>query len=139
VRLLERYPRLKIAGMLSPPFRPLSPAEDAEHIRAINNSGADFLWVSLGCPKQEQWLYDHREQLQIVLGGGAGAVFNFFSGHTPRAPGWVRFLGLEWLMRLLAEPRRLSQRYLVRYPKFVGQFLWHSIRNMNGKQKGSRA
>lgn len=132
-KLLERYPRLKIAGMLSPPFRPLSPEEDEEHIRVINTSGADFLWVSLGCPKQEEWLYDRRERLRVVLGGGAGAVFNFFSGHTVRAPRWVRFLGLEWVMRLLAEPKRLSQRYLVRYPKFVGKFLLYSIRDVSGK------
>ena len=138
-KLLERYPNLRIAGMLSPPFRPLSPEEDAEYVRAINDSGADFLWVSLGCPKQEQWLYDHREQLRVILGGGAGAVFNFFSGHTVRAPGWIRFLGLEWLLRLLSEPKRLGQRYLVRYPKFVATFFSHAVRTANGKRKARPA
>ncbi len=126
-RLGKRYPHLKIAGMYSPPFRPPTPEEDEEHVRMINSSGADFLWVSLGCPKQEQWLYDHRDRLNVVVGGGSGAVFNFFSGETFKAPDWVRYLGLEWLLRLLLEPRRLYRRYLLKYPKFVVQFLWHSM------------
>jgi len=126
-RLLGRYPKLKIAGMFSPPFRPLSAEEDEAHVRMINESGADFLWVSLGCPKQEKWLYDHRDKLRVVVGGGAGAVFNFFSGQTTKAPDWVRYMGLEWFLRLLIEPRRLYRRYLLKYPKFVVQFLRHSL------------
>lgn len=125
--LLRRYPNLKIAGMLSPPFRPLTPAEDEEHIRAINASGADFLWVSLGCPKQEQWLFDHRDRLRVVAGGGAGAVFNMLAGQTSKAPPWVRKAGLEWVMRVLKEPKRLGYRYLVRYPRFMAQFVLHSL------------
>ena len=78
-RLLERFPNLNIAGMYSPPFRALSPKEDEEDVRMINDSKADFLWISLGCPKQEKWLYDHRNRFDVVLGGGAGAVFNFCS------------------------------------------------------------
>jgi N-acetylglucosaminyldiphosphoundecaprenol N-acetyl-beta-D-mannosaminyltransferase len=89
----------------------------------INESGADFLWVSLGCPKQEQWLYDHRDQLTVVAGGGAGAVFNFFSGKTYKAPDWIRYSGMEWILRLLLEPRRLFRRYLLKYPKFIILFL----------------
>lgn len=126
-RLLRRYPRLNIAGMFSPPFRPLSAQEDEKHVSMINDSGADFLWVSLGCPKQEKWLYDHRDKLRVVVGGGSGAVFNFFSGQTLKAPGWVRYMGLEWILRLLIEPRRLYRRYLLKYPKFVVQFLLHSL------------
>jgi N-acetylglucosaminyldiphosphoundecaprenol N-acetyl-beta-D-mannosaminyltransferase len=125
--LLQRYPDLNIAGMHSPPFRPPTSEEVAEDIRMINESGADFLWVSLGCPKQEQWLYDHREALSVVVGGGAGAVFNFFSGDTRRAPAWVRYVGLEWLLRLMMEPKRLFSRYCIRYPKFVLGFLWRSL------------
>jgi N-acetylglucosaminyldiphosphoundecaprenol N-acetyl-beta-D-mannosaminyltransferase len=126
-RLLRSYPNLNIAGMFSPPFRSLSAQEDEEHVRMINDSGADFLWVSLGCPKQERWLFDHREKLRVVVGGGAGAVFNFFSGKTLRAPSWVRFMGLEWLLRLLIEPRRLYRRYLLKYPKFIVKFFQHSL------------
>jgi N-acetylglucosaminyldiphosphoundecaprenol N-acetyl-beta-D-mannosaminyltransferase len=113
--------------MLSPPFRPLSAQEDEEHVRMINESRADFLWVSLGCPKQERWLFDHRDKLHVVVGGGAGAVFNFLSGKTLEAPGWVRSLGLEWLLRLLIEPKRLYRRYLLKYPIFAVKFLQHSL------------
>jgi N-acetylglucosaminyldiphosphoundecaprenol N-acetyl-beta-D-mannosaminyltransferase len=126
-RLLERYPNLDIAGMYSPPFRRLSPEEDEEHVRIINDSGADFVWVSLGCPKQEKWLYDHRHRLTAVAGGGAGAVFNFFSGETFKAPDWVRYMGLEWILRLLMEPKRLFHRYCIKYPIFMFRFLKYSM------------
>jgi N-acetylglucosaminyldiphosphoundecaprenol N-acetyl-beta-D-mannosaminyltransferase len=126
-RLLERYPNLKIAGMFSPPFRPLTVEEDEDHVRMINNSGADFLWVSLGCPKQEKWLFDHRKRLNVVVGGGAGAVFNFFSGQTFKAPNWVRYMGLEWILRLAIEPKRLFRRYCIKYPVFIFRFIQHSL------------
>ncbi len=126
-RLLERYPNLKIAGMYSPPFRPLTPGEDEEDVRMINDSGADFLWVSLGCPKQERWLYDHRNRLDVLVGGGAGAVFNFLSGDTFKAPDWVRYMGLEWILRLLVEPKRLFRRYCIKYPIFVFRFIEYSL------------
>lgn len=126
-RLLERYPNLKIAGMYSPPFRPLTPQEDEEDVRMINESGADFLWISLGCPKQERWLYDHRNRLEAVVGGGAGAVFNFLSGDTFKAPNWVRYMGLEWILRLVIEPKRLFRRYCIKYPIFVFRFIQYSF------------
>jgi len=126
-RLLERYPKLKIAGVYSPPFRPLTPEEDEQDVRMINDAGADFLWVSLGCPKQERWLYDHRNRLNCVVGGGAGAVFNFLSGETFKAPDWIRYSGMEWILRLLVEPKRLFRRYCIKYPIFVFRFLKFSM------------
>jgi N-acetylglucosaminyldiphosphoundecaprenol N-acetyl-beta-D-mannosaminyltransferase len=117
--LLLKYPKLNICGMLSPPFRPLSKEEDDEYIKKINAATPDFLWVSLGCPKQETWLYDHRHSLKAVVGGGSGAVFNFFSGDSKKAPNWIRYLGMEWLLRLFYEPKRLWKRYLIKYPKFL--------------------
>ena len=137
-RLLERYPNLKIVGMYSPPFRPLSPEEDEEDIRMINDSGADFLWVSLGCPKQEKWLYDHRNALTAVVGGGAGAVFNFLSGDTFKAPNWVRYMGLEWVLRLSMEPKRLFSRYCIKYPIFVFRFIKYSL-GMKGTKQSTPA
>jgi N-acetylglucosaminyldiphosphoundecaprenol N-acetyl-beta-D-mannosaminyltransferase len=122
LKLLLKYPKLKISGMLSPPFRPLTPEEDKEHIKLINDSKSDFLWVSLGCPKQETWLYDHRKDLNVIVGGGAGAVFNFLSGNSFKAPNFIRYLGLEWFLRFLLEPKRLWRRYLVKYPKFIFYF-----------------
>lgn len=133
--LLRRYPNLRIAEMLSPPFRPLTAQENEEYIRIINASGADFLWVSLGCPKQEQWLYDHRDRLRVVAGGGAGAVFNFFSGEIRKAPTWIRYMGMEWVFRLMVEPKRLYRRYLIRYPMFVFWFVQYSLGFGSQKEK----
>jgi N-acetylglucosaminyldiphosphoundecaprenol N-acetyl-beta-D-mannosaminyltransferase len=122
-KLLARYPRLSIAGMFSPPFRQLTSDEIDGHVALINDSNADFLWVSLGCPKQELWLYEHRNQLKVVAGGGAGAVFNFLSGQTIKAPKWVRKIGMEWFLRFILEPKRLCKRYMLKYPKFVFYFI----------------
>jgi N-acetylglucosaminyldiphosphoundecaprenol N-acetyl-beta-D-mannosaminyltransferase len=130
--LKQRYPRLQIAGMYAPPFRELNDEEKQDVIHMINAAKPDFLWVSLGCPKQEIWLYEHRDKLDVVVGGGAGAVFNFISGDTAAAPQWVKYAGLEWLMRLLMEPRRLYKRYLIRYPRFITAFLRHHLRWRQG-------
>lgn len=121
--LLAQYPNLTIVGTFSPPFRTLSPEEEEEHIDLINAAKPDFLWVSLGCPKQELWLYRNREKLGSMIGGGAGAVFNFISGETKKAPKWIQYSGLEWLMRLYLSPKRLYQRYLVKYPKCVWNWM----------------
>ncbi|MBG6081032.1 N-acetylglucosaminyldiphosphoundecaprenol N-acetyl-beta-D-mannosaminyltransferase [Rubrivivax gelatinosus] len=110
-RLLATWPALRIAGSLSPPFRALTPAEDAEIVERINASGAGVVFVSLGCPKQERWMAAHRGAVQGVM-IGVGAAFDFHAGTIQRAPGWMRNAGLEWLHRLLSEPRRLWRRYL---------------------------
>lgn len=125
-RLRARWPRLRVAGAIAPPFRPLSAAEDEAHVRAINASGAGTVWVSLGCPKQEQWMAAHRGRVQAVM-VGVGAAFDFHAGTVVRAPAWMRDNGLEWLHRLLSEPRRLGRRYLVTNTLFLwgalGQWL----------------
>lgn len=121
--LLKKYPNLKIAGMYSPPFRKLTPEEEDQHIDMINSTRPDFLWVSLGCPKQELWLYRNRHKLNAVVGGGAGAVFNFLSGDTIKAPALIQYMGLEWLMRLSLNPKRLYRRYLIKYPKLLYKWI----------------
>jgi N-acetylglucosaminyldiphosphoundecaprenol N-acetyl-beta-D-mannosaminyltransferase len=110
-RLRATWPQLRIAGSLSPPFRPLTPAEDAQVIERINTSGAGVVFVSLGCPKQERWMAEHRGAVRAVM-IGVGAAFDFHAGTVSRAPVWMRQHGLEWLHRLLSEPRRLWRRYL---------------------------
>ncbi len=117
-RLLQRWPALRIAGAVAPPFRPLSTAEDEAIVRQINASGAGTVWVSLGCPKQERWMAAHRGRVQAVM-VGVGAAFDFHAGSVPRAPAWMRDHGLEWLHRLASEPRRLWRRYLVTNTAFV--------------------
>ena len=123
-----RYPGIRIAGMVSPPFRPETPEEDAETVRRINESGAALVWIGLGAPKQERWMAAHRGRLNgVMLGVGAG--FNFYAGTVRRAPVWVQKIGMEWLYRLFQDPKRLANRYLVTNAKYiwylVGEF-FHS-------------
>jgi N-acetylglucosaminyldiphosphoundecaprenol N-acetyl-beta-D-mannosaminyltransferase len=116
--LMRRWPTLRLAGSRSPPFRPLTAAELEADFADIRASGAGIVWVGLGCPKQERWMAAHREQLPLVL-VGVGAAFDFLGGRLARAPLWMRRCGLEWLFRLLQEPRRLAGRYLVTNTRFV--------------------
>lgn len=119
-RLLQTFPGLRIAGSVSPPFRPLTPEEDAEFVRTIVESGAGTVWVSLGCPKQELWMAEHRGRIPKVM-VGVGAAFDYHAGTLRRAPSWMQHAGLEWLHRLGSEPRRLWRRYLGTNTVFVWQ------------------
>lgn len=116
--LLAAFPGLKIMGAISPPFRALTPDEDATIVDQINASGAGVVFVSLGCPKQELWMAAHRGRVHAVM-IGVGAAFDFHAGTTRRAPRWMQNSGLEWLHRLLSEPRRLGKRYFVTNSLFI--------------------
>lgn len=116
--LRARWPALRIAGAESPPFRALTPEEDAAVVQRINASGACTVWVSLGCPKQELWMAAHRGRVHAVM-LGVGAAFDFHAGVVPRAPAWMRNNGLEWLHRLASEPGRLWKRYLLTNTSFM--------------------
>jgi len=118
----ERYPSLKIAYAYSPPFRKLTKEEDEAIVKAINESGARILFVGLGCPKQERWMGEHKGRVRAVM-LGVGAAFDFFAGVKPKAPRWMQQMGLEWLFRLMTEPRRLWRRYFRHNPRFVILFL----------------
>ena len=131
--LLEQYPNLNIIGSYSPPFRALTVEEDKKVIEMINVASPDFLWISLGCPKQEEWMFDHRKVLNPMIAGGAGAVFNFLAGETKRAPRWIQYSGFEWFYRFLLNPKKLANRYLIKYPKFMYLFLKHEIIGVNVK------
>ena len=109
--LEERYPKLQIAGMYSPPFRPLTEEEDAQDIEMINSSKPDFVWVGLGAPKQEKWMSAHQGKINAVM-LGVGAGFDFHAGTVKRAPKWMQELCIEWLWRMLQDPKRLLPRYL---------------------------
>ena len=110
-RLQRDVPRMRIAGMESPPFRPLSPPEEDQLVDRINESGANFVMVSLGCPKQERWMHAQRGKIHGVM-LGLGGAFPVYAGTTSMAPQWMRDGGIEWLYRLMQEPRRLAGRYL---------------------------
>ncbi|MCE9544632.1 MAG: WecB/TagA/CpsF family glycosyltransferase [Planctomycetia bacterium] len=118
--LLTRFPELKIAGAESPPFRPLTASEDAEMVRRVNDSGARFLFIGLGCPKQDHFAADHVGRIKAVQ-LCVGAAFDFHAGRTQMAPAWMQRNGLEWLYRVCREPRRLWKRYLVTNSVFVGK------------------
>jgi N-acetylglucosaminyldiphosphoundecaprenol N-acetyl-beta-D-mannosaminyltransferase len=117
--LSARFPGLKVAGFYSPPFRPLSAQEDEEVIKMINDSGAHFLWVGLGAPKQERWMADHLNRIKVPVMLGVGAAFDFLSGKVKQAPDWMQRQGLEWFFRLMVEPKRLWKRYLYNNPRFI--------------------
>jgi N-acetylglucosaminyldiphosphoundecaprenol N-acetyl-beta-D-mannosaminyltransferase len=118
-RLGKVWPSLDVAYVHSPPFRPLSPEEDERTVRDIVASGARIVFVGLGCPKQEEWMAAHRGRLPVVT-IGVGAAFDFLSGAKRQAPVAMQRAGLEWLFRLLTEPRRLWRRYLRQNPAFLG-------------------
>jgi N-acetylglucosaminyldiphosphoundecaprenol N-acetyl-beta-D-mannosaminyltransferase len=120
--LLLRYPGLDIPLAHSPPYRELEEQEDAEVTDAIDASGVRVLFVGLGCPKQERWMASHREALSCVL-VGVGAAFDFLGDAKAQAPAWMQGAGLEWLFRLLHEPRRLWRRYLVGGSRFLFHFV----------------
>lgn len=114
-----KYPGIKIVGTYSPPFRPLTEKEDQRVVKDINDSKADFLWVSLGAPKQELWISDHLDRIHVPVQVGVGAAFDFFTGNVQRAPAWMQQAGMEWLFRLIKEPRRLWRRYVIYNTMFL--------------------
>ena len=118
-RMCERFPGLQIVGTEAPPFRVLTPEEQQEAAARINASGADYVWVGLGTPKQDYWLAENRDRLQASVLFAVGAAFDFLSGGKPRAPRLMQRTGMEWLFRLVTEPRRLGRRYTVTNARFL--------------------
>lgn len=118
----RRWPYLRIAYAWSPPFRPPTPEEDQRVAGAVAASGTRILFVGIGAPRQEQWMAHHRGRIPAVM-LGVGAAFDFLSGSKRQAPRWMMRAGLEWLFRLVSEPRRLWRRYLRHNPRFVALFL----------------
>lgn len=120
-KLRTRFPALRIAGTYSPPFGQWPPDEHERIIGKIAESGADYIWVGLGCPKQEFWIAEHKSKLPPGIYSAVGAAFAFHAGRVKQAPAWMQSRGLEWVFRLGAEPRRLFKRYV----KFNTLFLWY--------------
>jgi N-acetylglucosaminyldiphosphoundecaprenol N-acetyl-beta-D-mannosaminyltransferase len=110
---------IQIAGTYCPPFRALTEEEEKEVQRLVEETRPDVLWVGLSTPKQERWMYEHRDTLRVPVMLGVGAAFDLNTGRLRQAPAWMRENGLEWLFRLCAEPRRLWQRYIVNGSKFL--------------------
>lgn len=124
-RMARDYPDVRVAGTYSPPFKPsYSPAELDEMINAINGAEPDVLWVGMTAPKQEKWIYENRARLNVRFAGAIGAVFDFYTGRVKRSHPVFQRLGMEWLPRLVQQPRRLWRRMFVSAPIF----LWHVVK-----------
>ena len=117
--LEKAYPGIQILGMYSPPFRPLTAEEDVAICKKINQLKPDFLWVGIGAPKQEMWMWKHQEKIHGTRMLGVGAGFNFFAGTLKKAPAWMEKAGIEWLFRLFKEPKRLWRRYILGGVKYL--------------------
>ena len=130
--LEQRYGGIQIAGVYTPPFRPLSDEENDDVVRRIEESEAHIIWVCLGCPKQEKWIADMRDRLpgKVIL--AVGQAFDLLAGRTQRSPGFLSRNGGEWAYRLIKEPRRLWKRYLVTNVLFVGLLAWEKISRKQG-------
>ena len=119
VRFSRDYPEAELVGTYSPPFREWSPADVEEMVERVHRSGANLIWVGLGCPKQETWIAENLERLAPGCYFGVGAAFAFHAGEIPQAPCWLQKWGLEWAFRLFCEPARLWKRYLVYNSLFI--------------------
>ena len=116
--LKASFPALRIALAISPPFRPLTDAEEEALIHELDACGSQIVFVGLGAPKQEKWMANHRGRVNAVM-LGVGAAFDYHAGRIRRAPVWIQDLGLEWLFRLVQEPRRLWRRYVFNNPAYL--------------------
>jgi len=116
--LKQRY-GVNVAGTYFPPFRPLTEEENEQVSSRIRAAAPDVVWVGLGTPKQERWMYEHSARLRAPVMVGVGAGFDFVAGRVKQAPAWMRESGLEWLFRLIQEPRRLWRRYFINGAEFV--------------------
>ncbi|HEY6532071.1 MAG TPA: WecB/TagA/CpsF family glycosyltransferase [Acidimicrobiales bacterium] len=121
--LTERFPGFRSVGTYCPPFRPLTDDEKQEVVDTITAANPDMVWVGLSTPKQERWMAEFVERLDVPVLFGVGAAFDIHSGNLAQAPKWMQRNGLEWLYRLGVEPKRLWRRYLVNNPKFAVKVL----------------
>ena len=112
-------PTINIVGTYTPPFRPLTPPEEDRMIAMVNQARPDIVWIGLSTPKQERFMAQYADRLNASLLAGVGAAFDIHAGLLTDAPGWVKRCGLQWLDRLVKEPRRLWRRYLTNNPKFL--------------------
>jgi N-acetylglucosaminyldiphosphoundecaprenol N-acetyl-beta-D-mannosaminyltransferase len=118
-KVRSEFPDTDIVGTYAPPFRPLTAQEDDAVVAMINDASPDVIWVGLGCPKQERWMFEHCDRFRAGVMLGVGQVFDIYAGKIKRAPRWMQRSGLEWLYRLCSEPRRLWRRYLVYNTRFL--------------------
>ncbi len=120
-KLEAKFPGVQIVGTFTPPFRPLTADEEESLARQVAEAKPDCFWVGLSTPKQERFMAAYLNRLETTLMFGVGAAFDFHAGLVPQAPSWMQRAGLEWLYRLIKEPKRLWKRYLKNNPLFIGR------------------
>jgi N-acetylglucosaminyldiphosphoundecaprenol N-acetyl-beta-D-mannosaminyltransferase len=135
-RLIADIAGVTVCGTYSPPLRALTPEEDSHAVAVINSARPDIVWVGLGAPKQDWWMGEHRARLDAAVLIGVGAAFDFLSGVKRQAPRWMQRSGLEWVYRLMTEPRRLWRRYFWAVPTFIGLSLLQLIRPHRFREAG---
>lgn len=136
-RLERQYPGHRIAGMFAPPFRPFTPSENDDIVRSINRAQPSILWVGLGLPKQEIWIHEHFDRLEVPVAIGVGAAFEFLSGNVARTPKWLGDAGFEWAWRLAKEPAKLWRRDLIDGPQFLCHAALETLRSRRDRQKSA--
>ena len=129
----RRHPGIRIVGGYSPPFRPLTRAEEEDIVDEVNRARPDVLWVGIGVPKQEKWMARMRDRLEVPVMCGVGAAFDFHAGRISMAPRWMQDRGLEWIYRIAQEPRRLLPRYLWFNPRFLAAFARQLLAERRGQ------
>ncbi len=130
-RMARDYPGIRLVGTYSPPFKAsFSVAEIDEMVNRVNSVAPDVLWVGMTAPKQEKWLFQNRKRLNVKFAGAVGAVFDFYTGQVKRSSPFFQRVGLEWLPRLIQQPRRLWRRTFVSAPVF----LWHVLKQKAGER-----
>jgi N-acetylglucosaminyldiphosphoundecaprenol N-acetyl-beta-D-mannosaminyltransferase len=138
-RLRDRFPGLVVSGAFSPPFRPTTDAEDLAIAAAINRSLPDIVWIGLGTPKQERWMYRFRKLLNAPILISVGSAFDYFSGEKRQAPPVLQRIGLEWMFRLAHEPRRLWPRYSRVIPGFLYLLMLERLQSLRRRPRDAAA
>ena len=132
-RMAKEFPNISICGALSPPFKPeFTESDNMDMIEKINEAKPDVLWVGMTAPKQEKWIYQNKDNIDVPIMGAIGAVFDFYAGTVKRSPDWACKMGLEWLPRLLREPKRLFRRNFISSPLFLLMVLKTKLGLMKG-------
>lgn len=126
--LRSRFPGIRVVGTYTPPFRPLNCEEEEDLINRLDDLKPDFIWVGLSTPKQEKFMAEYLDRLNARLMIGVGAAFDIHTGNIADAPNWMKSSGLQWLHRLLQEPRRLWRRYLINNPMFIIKIVLQLLR-----------
>jgi N-acetylglucosaminyldiphosphoundecaprenol N-acetyl-beta-D-mannosaminyltransferase len=136
--LVRLNPKLKVVGTYAPPYHREFPSDvNKDIVRRINEAKPDVLWVGLGAPKQERWIHDNLDRLEVRVAVGVGAAFDICRGHFRRAPLWMRRNGLEWLFRFILEPRRLFKRYFIHALPFFPLLLWQMVWDSSRRKRNS--